>query len=177
MKKFLKRYGLFLVLLAVNITVGIIWPKIGLKSLDLTKSNLLEMLSVLPPIFVLLGLLDVWVDRAAMIGFTDKDSGFKGILIAFVLGSAAAGPLYAAFPVAGIMLKKGSSIRNVLIFIGAWSTTKIPLLTFEAANLGFPFMLIRLGLSIVGILIIAYATEKALGPEEQKALYERNKDS
>ena len=177
MKKFLKRYGLFLVLLAVNITVGIIWPKIGLKSLDLTKSNLLEMLSVLPPIFVLLGLLDVWVDRAAMIRFTGKDSGFKGILIAFVLGSAAAGPLYAAFPVAGIMLKKGSSIRNVLIFIGAWSTTKIPLLTFEAANLGFQFMLIRLGLSIVGILIIAYATEKALGPEEQKALYERNKDS
>ena len=177
MKKFLKRYGLFLVLLAVNITVGIIWPKIGLKSLDLTKSNLLEMLSVLPPIFVLLGLLDVWVDRAAMIRFTGKGSGFKGILIAFVLGSAAAGPLYAAFPVAGIMLKKGSSIRNVLIFIGAWSTTKIPLLTFEAANLGFPFMLIRLGLSIVGILIIAYATEKALGPEEQKAMYERNKDS
>ena len=76
MKKFLKRYGLFLVLLAVNITVGIIWPKIGLKSLDLTKSNLMEMLSVLPPIFVLLGLLDVWVDRAAMIRFTGKGSGF-----------------------------------------------------------------------------------------------------
>ncbi len=177
MKKILKRYGFFLILLAVNIAVGIIWPKIGLKSLDLSISNLLEMLSVLPPIFVLLGLLDVWVDRAAMMRFTGKDSGIKGILIAFVLGSAAAGPLYAAFPIAGIMLKKGSSIRNVLIFIGAWSTTKIPLLTFEAANLGFPFTLLRLALSIVGILIIAFATEKSLGPEEQEAMYERNRNS
>jgi uncharacterized membrane protein YraQ (UPF0718 family) len=75
------------------------------------------------------------------------------------------------------MLKKGSSIRNVLIFIGAWSTTKIPLLTFEAANLGFPFTLLRLALSIVGILIIAFATEKSLGPEEQEAMYERNRNS
>lgn len=177
MKKFLKRYGIFLILLAVNIAVGVIWPEIGLKSLDLSKSNLLEMLSVLPPIFVLLGLLDVWVDRAAMMRYTGKDSGIKGILIAFILGSAAAGPLYAAFPVAGVMLKKGSSIRNVLIFIGAWSTTKIPLLTFEAANLGFPFMLLRLGLSIIGILLIAWTTEKALGPEEQAKMYDRNKDS
>jgi hypothetical protein len=45
MKKILKRYGFFSILLAVNIAVGIIWPKIGLKSLDLSISNLLEMLS------------------------------------------------------------------------------------------------------------------------------------
>jgi hypothetical protein len=83
------------------------------------------MLSVLPPIFILLGLLDVWVDRATMMKFTGKGSGLKGVLIAFLLGSAAAGPLYAAFPVAGVMLKKGSSLFNVFIFIGAWSTTKI----------------------------------------------------
>ena len=132
------------------------------------------MLSVLPPIFILLGLLDVWVDRATMVKYTGKGSGFKGALIAFLLGSAAAGPLYAAFPFAGVMLKKGSSIRNVLIFIGAWSTTKIPLLAFEAASMGVPFMLIRLGLSIVGIPLIAYVTEKSLGKKQLDEISELN---
>lgn len=73
---------------------------------------MMEMISVIPPIFILLGLLDVWVDRATMMKYTGKGSGLKGILIAFLLGSAAAGPLYAVFSVAGVMLKKGSSLVN-----------------------------------------------------------------
>ena len=149
-------------------------PDIGRKSLDLTKRNLVEMLSVIPPIFVLLGLLDVWVDRATMIKYTGKGSGIKGLLISFLLGSAAAGPLYAAFPVAGVMLKKGTSLFNVLIFIGAWSTTKIPMLTFEAASLGLPFTLIRLALSIIGIVAIAVITQKSLNSQQQNDIYKIN---
>ncbi|MBQ2424942.1 MAG: permease, partial [Lachnospiraceae bacterium] len=87
------------------------------------------------------------------------------------LGSAAAGPLYAAFPVATVMLKKGSSIFNVLVFLGAWSTTKIPLLTFEAASLGMRFMLTRLALSVIGILVIAMITDKAISQEEREEIY------
>lgn len=174
MKAFLKRYKVFLILLVLNVAVGLALPEIGLKSLDLTKQNVLEMVSVIPPIFILLGLLDVWVDRATMIKYTGKGSGIKGVLIAFLLGSAAAGPLYAAFPVAGVMLKKGSSLFNVFIFIGAWSTTKIPMLTFEAANLGFAFTLTRLALSIVGITAIALITEKLLDSRQKEQIYELN---
>lgn len=174
MKDFLKRYRVFLLLIIINIVIGIALPDIGLKSVSITKQNFMEMISVIPPIFILLGLLDVWVDRATMMKYTGKGSGLKGILIAFLLGSAAAGPLYAAFPVAGVMLKKGSSLFNVFIFIGAWSTTKIPMLTFEAASLGLTFTLTRLALSIIGILIIAVTTEKALNQEQQKEIYELN---
>ena len=174
MKNFLKRYKIFLVLLLVNLIVGLALPDIGRKSLDLTKQNLAEMLSVIPPIFVLLGLLDVWVDRATMIKYTGKGSGIKGLLISFLLGSAAAGPLYAAFPVAGVMLKKGTSLFNVLIFIGAWSTTKIPMLTFEAASLGLSFMLVRLALSIIGIVAIAVITQKSLNSQQQNDIYKIN---
>ena len=161
-------------MIVINIAVGLIMPDIGLKSVNITKQNFIEMISVIPPIFILLGLLDVWVDRATMMKYTGKGSGLKGVLIAFILGSAAAGPLYAAFPVAGVMLKKGSSLFNVFIFIGAWSTTKIPMLTFEAANLGFVFTLTRLALSIVGILIIALTTQKLLNQEQRKQIYNLN---
>lgn len=171
MKKTVKRYRVFLLLALANIIIGLIMPDIGKKSLELTRVNLMEMLSVIPPIFILLGLLDVWVDRATMIKYTGKGSGFKGVLISFLLGSAAAGPLYAAFPVAGVMMKKGSSLMNVFIFIGAWSTTKIPMLTFEAASLGLPFTLTRLALSIVGIVGIALITQKSLNDKQKADLY------
>ena len=171
MMKMISRYKVFLLLALANIIIGLIMPGIGLKSLDLTRANLLEMMSVIPPIFILLGLLDVWVDRSTMIRLTGNGSGLKGVLIAFLMGSAAAGPLYAAFPVEGMMLKKGSSLMNVFIFIGAWSTTKIPMLTFEAASLGLPFTLTRLALSVIGILAIALISQKSLNPEQKEELY------
>ena len=174
MMKMISRYKVFLLLALANIIIGLIMPGIGLKSLDLTRANLLEMMSVIPPIFILLGLLDVWVDRSTMIRLTGNGSGLKGVLISFLMGSAAAGPLYAAFPVAGMMLKKGSSLMNVFIFIGAWSTTKIPMLTFEAASLGLPFTLTRLALSVIGILAIALISQKSLNVEQKEELYKLN---
>ena len=170
-KQILKRYRVFLILFTINLVISLVMPEIGLTTFSNTAGNIKEMISVIPPIFILLGLLDVWVDRATMIKYTGKGSGIKGILISFLLGSAAAGPLYAAFPVATVMLKKGSSIFNVLVFLGAWSTTKIPLLTFEAASLGMRFMLTRLALSVIGILVIALLTDKTLNDEEREEIY------
>lgn len=170
-KPFFKRYGTFFILLAAGLAAGFAFPAIGQKTLTNTLGSFKEMLSVLPPIFILLGLLDVWVDRATMMKYTGKGSGLKGALIAFLLGSAAAGPLYAAFPFAAIMLKKGSSLTNVLIFVGAWSTTKIPLLAFEAASMGLKFMLVRLALSLIGIPLIAFITEKTLNQQQQDEIY------
>jgi uncharacterized membrane protein YraQ (UPF0718 family) len=172
MKGIFKRYSFFLVLLVINLVIILAAPETGLKSLKITGSNLLEMLSVIPPIFILLGLLDVWVQRELMIKLMGEKSGFIGAAIAFLLGSAAAGPLYAAFPVAGVLLRKGSKLSNVFIFIGAWSTTKIPMLLFEASSMGWKFTVTRFVIDIPGILLIALITEKILTVKEKKALYE-----
>jgi len=102
-----------------------------------------------------------------------ESSGIIGILLAFFIGSAAAGPLYAAFPVAAMLLKKGSKLSNVLIMLGAWSTTKIPLILFEASSLGPKFMLIRLGMDLIGIALIAYFIERILTKEEKEAIIKR----
>ncbi len=167
----IKRYKFFIILAVINIFVIVAFPAIGQKSLKITWNNTLEMLSVIPPIFILLGLLDVWVQRDTMIKLLGDKSGFIGIIIAFLLGSAAAGPLYAAFPVAGILLKKGSKFSNVLIFIGAWSTTKIPLLLFEASAMGWRFMVLRFVLDIPVIAFIAYITEKMMSGKEKDVIY------
>lgn len=172
MKTIIKRYRFFLLLLFSNIIILSLFPTVGHKSLTITWTNILEMLGVIPPIFILLGLLDVWVERETMIKFMGDQSGIVGITIAFLLGSAAAGPLYAAFPIAGVLLKKGSKLSNVLIFIGAWSTTKIPLLLFEASAVGWKFMLTRLLIDIPGIILIAFVTEKLLTRPEKDHIYQ-----
>lgn len=171
-KKVIKRYRFFIILLVINAVVLIVKPSIGLKSFQLTKDNAFEMLSILPPVFVLLGLLDVWIKRETMIKFMGEGSGILGVLLAFLLGSAAAGPLYAAFPVAAVLLRKGSKFSNVLIMIGAWSTTKIPMLLFEASSMGIKFTIVRFVLDIFGIAIIAYTTERMLLKEEIETIYQ-----
>lgn len=167
----IKRYRFFIVLAVLHTILLFVFPDLGKKSLSITWSNTFEMLSVIPPIFVLLGLLDVWVKRETMVKYMGEKSGFIGILLAFFIGSAAAGPLYAAFPVAGVLLKKGSKLSNVLIMVGAWSTTKIPLLLFEVSAMGPKFTVIRLILDLFGIAIIAYFTEKLLSKKDKESIY------
>ncbi len=168
----LKRYRAFLIMAVVLGGFILAQPEQGIKSATLAGSNLLDMLAVVPPIFLILGLLDVWVPREVMIRLTGKGSGLLGITLSFLLGSLAAGPLYAAFPVAGIMLKKGAKMSNIMIFIGAWSTTKIPMLLYEASAMGFSFMLGRFLLNLPVILIIGYFVEKSLPKHDLEAIYE-----
>jgi len=159
LKALLKRYSSSLAFTGAAVILLFVAPTIGGKALTITWDCTWSMLSFLPPIFVLLGLLDAWVDRETMMKYMGDDSGFLGMLLAFLMGSAAAGPLYAAFPVAGIMIKKGARLVNVYIFIGAWATTKIPLLTFETAAFGFRFMAIRFVFNVIGIWSIAWALD------------------
>lgn len=170
---FIKRYKFFITLIIINGVIAFLFPDLGKKSVEITWKNTFEMLSVIPPIFILLGLLDVWVKRETMVKYMGVGSGFVGIALAFFLGSAAAGPLYAAFPVAGVLLKKGSSLSNVLIMLGAWSTTKIPMLLFEVSSMGAKFTVIRLVMDLFGIAVIAFFTEKLLSEREKEEIYHK----
>ncbi len=169
--KGVNRYKVFIVLVLINLIIFIINPDLGNKSAKITWSNTKVMVSIIPPVFILFGLLDVWVKRETMVKYLGEGSGFKGVILALFLGSAAAGPLYAAFPVAIILLKKGSRLFNVLIMLGAWSTTKIPLLLFELSVMGLKFTIIRLFLNLFGIIVIAYFTERILSKTEKQEIY------
>lgn len=164
--KYLKRYRAFLITAAILFLFYWIQKDLVVRATTISFNTFVEMLTIIPPIFVLLGLLDVWVPRETMLKYMGENSGIKGVLLAFFIGSAAAGPLYGAFPVAAVLMKKGAKFSNVLIFIGAWSTTKIPMLLFEIGALGAPFALTRLLINIPGIIIIAH-TIMLLTPQHE----------
>ncbi len=171
MKKILKRYRFFLIAVVLVGIITIFNKELGYKSFSISAYSFKEMALIIPPIFILLGLLDVWIPRETMIKFMGESSGLKGIILAILLGSAAAGPLYGAFPIAAIFMKKGVKFSNILIFIGAWSTTKIPMILFEISSLGPKFAFTRLLIDIPGIIFIAYILSKMIKPQEIEQLY------
>lgn len=164
--KILRRYRFAILALIIFIISVLSFPEIGVKANASMVSQIKTMLLILPPIFIILGLLDIWVPREIMIKLMGPSSGIKGPLLAFGLGTAAAGPLYAAFPVASMLMKKGVSFFNLMVFVGAWSCTKIPMLLFEMKSLGYTFALSRLAIDIVGIIFMAFAI-KALVPQKE----------
>lgn len=175
MKKIIRQYALFLLSVAVTLALLFIDRPTGMQAASTVTGSFLQMLKILPPVFILLGLLDVWVPRETMVRFMGEGSGVTGAILAFILGSAAAGPLYVVFPVAAAFIKKDVKFSNILILIGAWSTTKIPMVIFELSSMGLRFGLTRLALNIPVILIITVVMSRAFSEEEVTSLYEHVK--
>lgn len=169
----LKKYLMAILMMFVMGVMYLLDPVMGTKAFTITADSIKEMILIIPPIFILLGLLDVWVPREMMIKYLGEKSGLIGVILAFIMGSAAAGPLYGAFPIAAVLMKKGAKFSNVLIFLGAWSTTKIPMFTFELTSLGPRFAITRLVVDIVGIIIVSFTIAKLLGKNQIKHIEER----
>jgi uncharacterized membrane protein YraQ (UPF0718 family) len=147
----------FLFLLALaNVCLYILNREKGLAVLLTGKNYLLEMLSILPPILILVGLFEVWVPKPVIERAMGRSSGLKGILVSYFVGTAAMGPLYVAFPIGLSLLQKGASLFNVSIFLCVWASIKIPMILFEVKFLGADFAFLRLALTIPGIMAISW---------------------
>lgn len=171
--KRLPRYWLTTVMV-IFILVMLAWrPELGMKISQRSARNFLEMLGVLPPIFILLGLLEVWVPREVIMKNLGETSGLRGIALSILLGAAAAGPLYVAFPVAVAMLKKGARFANIAIFLFSWSTLKIPLLLFEASALGWRITIIRGAVNLPAIIVMGLFVDRLISPAEKETLRQR----
>jgi uncharacterized membrane protein YraQ (UPF0718 family) len=121
-----------------------------------------EMIFFLPLMFILIGLFDVWVPREKIEKNIGEKSGIKGTLLVMLLAMLQAGPLYAAFPFAYILWKKGCSIRNIFIFIGTFSSIKIPMMMFEIGFVGLKFSLLRTLFTLPIFIVIGYIMERYL---------------
>jgi len=167
MNKIIKEH-LFDLIIIVLFTICVFFSLIfSFKPIiDIAENNFwnffTEMLSFLPLLFILIGLFDVWVPKEAIIKHIGEYSGIKGIIIVILLATLQAGPLYGAFPVTHLLWKKGCSIRNIFIYLGAFSALKIPMLTFEISFLGLKFSLLRTIITIPVFVVIGIIMEHYL---------------
>jgi len=87
MKAHLANYRLFLVVLAVNLVLFLVEPPLAQQSAVNSMKFMLEVLSIVPPVMVLMGLLDVWIPRRLVESHLGEESGLLGAGVAILLGA------------------------------------------------------------------------------------------
>ena len=165
LKKIKDNLFFFIIILAYAIMTTIN-PSMGIESVKNSGYYIKEMLMIMPVIFVLTALLDMWVSKEKIMKFLGKDAKAKGVFLAFVIGSISAGPIYAAFPMCVMLHRKGASIRNIIIILSSWAVIKVPMLLNEAKFLGPKFMFIRWILTVIAILIFSWMAAKIVKDED-----------
>lgn len=159
--------NLFLVIVALAyIIMFIMNPAMGTDSVKNSGYYIKEMLMIMPVIFILTALLDIWVPKEKIMRYLGKEAKAKGAFLSFVVGSISAGPIYAAFPMCVMLHKKGASIRNIIIILSSWAVIKVPMLLNEAKFLGLKFMVIRWVLTVIAVTIFSWIAAKIIKDED-----------
>ena len=154
----IKKNKLLLLVALLYAVIFIASPDKATKSVGNSVYYLIEMLQVLPVIFLLTVVIEALVPKEMIMRGFGERSGFKGNLLALLLGSISAGPIYAAFPISKTLLGKGASIPNIVIILSTWAVIKVPMLANEAKFLGVNFMVVRWVLTVIAIFVMAYIT-------------------
>jgi len=168
--KFIKSNKLLIVVGLIYIGLLIVAPEYAISAFKNSSYYLIEMIQVIPIIFMITIFIEAWIPKETITKHLGEKSGFKGGLFAFVLGSISAGPIYAAFPVSKMLLKKGAGIRNIVIILSAWAVIKVPMLANEAKFLGPKFMVVRWVLTVIAITIMATIMGKVINKKEVLAV-------
>ncbi len=147
------------VILAIHLALWLSFPSLAILSCRQWLVGMGEVLAIVPSVLVLIGLFDAWVPKETVERSLGQRSGIRGVLLAVLLGTGAAGPLYAAFPIGLALREKGARTANLVIFLGAWATIKLPMLMMESAFLGPRFAMLRLALTLPGIIACGFAME------------------
>jgi len=163
--KHLKNYAWVILFIIFSVGSYFIGFKPGVVIYSNFNQFFIEMISFIPLLFVLIGLFDVWFPKEMIEKHIGKESGVKGIFLVILLAMLQAGPLYGAFPVAYILYKKGASVKNIFIYLGAFSSMKIPMLGIEIGYLGIKFTILRTLISLPLFILIGYIMEKVVGKD------------
>ncbi|MBU1020499.1 MAG: permease [Firmicutes bacterium] len=166
MKKFIMKNKFLVISMIMLIVITFIDYTLSIKALEESANQIWIMLMIVPPIFILIGLFDVWVPRETVVSLMGENSGIKGMALAFFLRALSAGPTISAFPLAIIMIRKGAKYSNVLFFLMVWGSLKLPIVFFQITTIGLKFsMIINLTMLVV-FIIGSVIMEKVFTKEE-----------
>lgn len=121
------------------------------------------MILMMPVVFVLIGLFEVWVSRETIERHLGAESGIRGYCWATLLAGTVMGPLYVALPVGAALFRKGARLSVVFTYIGASGICRVPMTVFEATFLGVKFTVVRFLVSLPLVIVSAILLEKYAG--------------
>lgn len=121
-----------------------------------------DMVLILPPAFVLIGLFDVWAKREVIEKHFGETAGMRGYFWSILLAATTVGGTFVAFPVANALYHKGARFSLVMTYVTAASLVMVPMSIMEATILGLRFTVIRLLVSLPLVVISSILIEKLL---------------
>ncbi len=165
-KKFAKRNKTLVVVALIYLILFMVDSQRAIGAIQNSSYYLKEMLIIMPVVYLLTVVLDSLVPKEMILKGFGKNSGMKGNVLALVLGSISAGPIYAAFPISKMLLDKGATLGNVVIVLSSWAVIKLPMLANEARFLGVKFMVVRWILTVISIFLMGYIFDRSLSIDD-----------
>ncbi len=154
-----------------------IWSTdVAVRSSQVTLDYFKEMVLIIPPVFILMGLMEIWIPKDKIQKWLGRGSGIKGAALSVALGTLPTGPLYVAFPLTASLLRKGASITNMVIFLGSWAALKIPQLMVEIKFLGVAFASLRFVLTLSALVLVGTLMELILRFKPDQAWLENSRE-
>ncbi|MCE5190299.1 MAG: permease [Actinomycetia bacterium] len=137
-------------------------PATAARALKLAATTFIDTLPTLIAVFVLVGLLAVWVEQRFVVKHLGEGSGLKGIAIGAGLGTVLHGPLVGVFPLLEGLLRKGARPAVAIAIVSTWAI-KLPMIPLELQLFGWKFTIVREGLLFASAFVLAPLIELAIG--------------
>ena len=151
-KKSYISFGVFLLILGISRVSGF---QTGIEIGNNFWIFAWDMLRILPPAFLLIGIFEVWTKRETIEKNFGGVSGPKRYIYGILLAATTVGGTFVAFPVANSLYHKGADYNSIFTYVTAASLVMIPMSIMEASILGPRFTLVRLGISLPLVIISA----------------------
>jgi uncharacterized membrane protein YraQ (UPF0718 family) len=149
-KKFKKVYIFEITIAILYVVLSFIYPNKTLSAFIEGLRMVLNLLPIFISVMLFSSFISLFVSPKAIQKRLGKESGFRGILLAAILGTLIVGPMWILFPLYKTLLDKGARMAVIIAMLGTFAI-KTPWLPYGATFLGWPFIIITL------ILTFAYA--------------------
>ncbi len=150
---------MFLFPILVVVIYAIIFAVAPDKTVLAIKSSgnvLLSMLIPLGLIFVLMLLINLFLNPAKVAKFLGKGSGFKGIALSVAAGIISTGPIYAWYPLLRDLKEKGAGDSSIAIFLYN-RAVKPFLLPIMITYFGWLYVIVLTILTVLASVVIGYS--------------------
>jgi uncharacterized membrane protein YraQ (UPF0718 family) len=99
--------------------------------------------------FILVGFVNVLSPTELIQDWIGPTSGFKGLVLAELIGMFLPGGPYVVFPLIAVLYSAGAGLGPVVAIITSWSTQALLTISFELPFMGWRFTVVRWGLGLI----------------------------
>ncbi len=129
---------------------------------------LLKMLPVFICVVLFSGFLSIFLSPKTVQRLMGEETGIKGVIMGAAVGTLIVGPLWILFPLYKTFMNKGARMAVIGAMVGAFAI-KTPWIPYAAGFLGWPFILVSVGLIMAYAVLEGYVIEKFMSKGKKNA--------